>query len=56
MNKRNRILGLLVCILILGAVLMAVIFNAFIPDIMSLMLGLVVGWGLRETLVPKEKD
>jgi len=50
MKTKNRSYALLICLIMLIVVWVATIMYHFIPDILSILFGFVVGWGLRDSL------
>lgn len=52
MKKIYRQIGLVICFIILLPILVMSMLRQFIPDFLSLLVGLVTGWAIRETLLP----
>ena len=56
MKRKNRMIGMIVCLLILVTSAIAdLLFFGQGPVLLSLLFGFAVGWALRETLQPLEE-
>ena len=57
MRRKNRMIGMIVCLLILlTSAIVDLLFFGQGPVLISLLFGFAVGWALRESLQPLEKE